>query len=69
MLHLDQEEHTPEMPKRTIASYRAARRKRKEASLAKSDLAPIYVSRSEKESSTPFGLLSQTILEENDSDF
>ncbi|KAI9661760.1 MAG: hypothetical protein M1821_008999 [Bathelium mastoideum] len=68
-LHLESEESTPEMPKRTVASYRAARRKRKEQNSIGTASPPVYITKSEREGSTPLGLLSQTILEENDSDF
>ncbi|KAI9714903.1 MAG: hypothetical protein M1820_000192 [Bogoriella megaspora] len=63
------EEEKSELPKRTVASYRAARRKKKLGNVRDSIMSPVYLSRSEKESNTHLGLLSQTILEEDDSDF
>lgn len=69
VFHLDFEERTPEVPKRTVASYRAARRKKKANESKDAVTPPMSLSRSEKESNAPLGLLSQTILEEEDSDF
>ncbi|KAF2238671.1 hypothetical protein EV356DRAFT_573248 [Viridothelium virens] len=69
VLRLSSDELEPEVPKRTVASYRAARRKRKGKNSKDALMSPVYLSRSEKESNTQLGLLSQTILEEDDSDF